>query len=87
MAHLQPIDDSYDASSNTRLGAVISTELPAKWKGLGPCGKGDGDGHRSRVAENAGKVDSDVKGLVELGLLLGRGGWCVADAQMRSSNC
>jgi hypothetical protein len=32
MARFQPIDDSYDASSNTRLGTAAEKNLPVKWK-------------------------------------------------------
>jgi hypothetical protein len=43
MARFQPIDDSYDASSNTRLGTVlriIAGQVEEAW----PMRKGDGDG-------------------------------------------
>jgi hypothetical protein len=54
MARFQPIDDSYDASSTTRLGTAferIAGQVEEAW----PRRKGDGGGCRSRIAENAGE--------------------------------
>jgi hypothetical protein len=42
MARFQPIDDSYDASSNTRLGTASEKNCRSSGKRLGLYGKGDG---------------------------------------------